>query len=248
MLGLLLLAFAFGVAGCGGSASRSPSAPEGSASDNETRAVPSVPVEFRAADGRRLRGRAYGGGERWVILVHDEGQDARAWSGITGDLSAQGFRALAFDLSGHGASDGSPSPSRMRGDISAALGFARSQGARRLYVIAAGAGASAALVAASDYPAVQALIALSPRPSLPGGSRSVLPETRAPKLIIVGSLDERASENADAVFRRSIGWTVVTSTPVRDQGTDLLGSAWGDQVRERIVAFLRDYFFATGVS
>src|SRR5262245_30808961 len=131
MLGLLLLFFAFCVTGCGGSASRSTSAPEGSASVNETRAHPSVPVQFRAADGRRLRGRAYGGGRRWVILVHDAGQDSRAWRGITGDLSAQGFRALTFDLSGHGASEGPASTRRMRGDISAALGFARSQGARR---------------------------------------------------------------------------------------------------------------------
>jgi hypothetical protein len=31
--------------------------------------------------------------------------------------------------------------------------------------------------------------------------------------------------------------------PVAAQGTDLLGSAWGDHVREQILGFLRDYFF-----
>jgi pimeloyl-ACP methyl ester carboxylesterase len=244
----VLLALACGVSGCGGSTSRVTPAPDGSARDNKTRAASSVAVEFPAAHGGRLRGHAYGAGKRWVILVHDEGQDSRAWRSITGDLSAQGFRALAFDLSGHGASDGPPSARRIRGDISAALDFARSHGAGRRSLIAAGAGATAALVAANGFPGVQALIALSPRPSLPGGSRSVLPETRAPKLIIVGSLDDRAAKNADAVFRRSIGWAVVTSPPVRDQGTDLLASAWGDEVRERIVAFLRDYFFDAPVS
>jgi pimeloyl-ACP methyl ester carboxylesterase len=153
-----------------------------------------------------------------------------------------------FDLSGQGVSDAPRSARRTRGDISAALGFARSQGARRLFLIAAGASAGAALVAANDYPSVRALIALSPRPSLPDGRRSLLPETRAPKLIIVGSLDDRAAKDADAVFRRSIGWTVVVSPPVRVQGTGLLASSWADHVRERIVAFLWDYSLAKAVS
>jgi pimeloyl-ACP methyl ester carboxylesterase len=207
-----------------------------------------VPVEFGAADGHRLRGRAYGSGERWVILVHDEGQDSRAWRGITAELFERGFRVLSFDLSGYGASDGPRNARCTRGDVSAALDFARLRGARRLYLIAAGTGASAALVAANSYPAVRALVALSPRPSRASRSRSVAPETRAPKLIIVGSLDDRAERLADAVFERSIGWVVLNSQPVWAQGTDLLASSWGDHVREQILDFLQDYFFDSPVS
>src|SRR5207247_4300756 len=103
----------------------------------------------------------------------------------------------------------------------------RAHGGRRLYLVAAGTGAGGALVAATGYPTVRALVVLSPQPA--GGSW-----TRAPKLIIVGSLDDRAAEQADAVFDRSIGWTVMNSHPVAAQGTDLLGSAWGDHVREQI--------------
>jgi hypothetical protein len=86
-----------------------------------------------------------------VILVRDEGQDFRAWRGITADLVAEGFRPLLFDLGGQELSAAPRSARRTRGDISAALGFARSQGARRLFLIAAGASAGAALVAANDY-------------------------------------------------------------------------------------------------
>jgi hypothetical protein len=86
-------------------------------------------------------------------------------------------------------------------------------------------------------------MALSPAP-LPAAA-SAAPETRAPKLIIVGSLDDRAEREADALFARSIGWVVLNSHPVAAQGTDLLRSAWRSDIREQILAFLHDYYFDT---
>lgn len=151
-------------------------------------------------------------------------------------LSRQGFRALAFDLRGYGASDGPRDVSRVRADVAAALRFARSRGARQLYVIGAGIGAGEAVVAAENYP-IRAFVALSPRAS----RRAGLEQTRAPKLIFVGSLDDRAAARADEFFRRSIGFATLNSTPVDAQGTDLLGSSWGAEVRELIVLFLQDY-------
>jgi pimeloyl-ACP methyl ester carboxylesterase len=201
-------------------------------------AASGMPVEFARADQGLLRGRVYGAGRGWAVLVHDENQDSRAWSGLTSDLRGEGLRVLLFDLSGHGASDGPRSARRTPGDISAALRFALSRGARHLYLIAAGASASAALVAASRFPAIRALVALSPTSI---GSPSRLSETTAPKLIVVGSLDDQAARDADVVFRRSVGWVVVTSPPVHVQGTDLLASVWGDDIRQSILGFLRDY-------
>lgn len=239
---LWLLAVASGICGSGCASSRS--APVRNHAGTDQRAAGAAvgsPVEFLRADHGLLRGRVYGAGKGWVVLVHDEGQDSRAWRGLTADLSGQGLSVLLFDLSGHGASGGPRSARRTPGDISAALRFALSHGARHLYLIAAGGSASVALVEASRFPAIRALVALSPSPTAIG-SPSSLPETRAPKLIVVGSLDDRAARNADVVFRRSIGWVVVTSPPVRVQGTDLLASVWGDDVRQSIVGFLRDYF------
>lgn len=196
----------------------------------------SADVEFPSAGGLHLRGRQYGRGARWVILVHDEGEDSQAWRGLPGQLSARGLHVLAFDLRGYGASDGPRDARRVRADVAAALRFARSRGAGHLYVIGAGIGAGEALVAGTNYP-IRAFVALSPRLSR---SHSVR-QTRAPKLIFVGSLDDLAAAQADAFFRRSIGFATLNSTPVAVQGTALLRSSWGAEVRELIGLFLRDY-------
>jgi dienelactone hydrolase len=124
--------------------------------------------------------------------------------------------------------------------VLAVLRFAESQGARGVYVVAAGAGATAALAAAGEFE-VQAIVALSPRAGLDGLGPEAIRETLAPKLIIVGSQDAFAAQEADDVFRRAIGWSLLQSLPTEIQGTALLESAWAEQVAENALAFLRDY-------
>ncbi|MEZ5340009.1 MAG: alpha/beta fold hydrolase [Acidimicrobiales bacterium] len=43
-----------------------------------------------------------------VLLVHGAGMDASVWSLQTRYLANRGFRAVAVDLPGHGASEGEP--------------------------------------------------------------------------------------------------------------------------------------------
>lgn len=174
------------------------------------------------------------------MLVHEEGRDLDAWRELVGRLVELGLCTLAFDLAGHGASDDPWDAGRLAADVLAVLGFARSQGARSLYLIGAGAGATAALVAAGEVEA-QAIVALSPRAALPGVDAEAIRETLAPKLIIVGGADDDADREAADVYRRSIGWGVRQSLPTRIQGTALLRSDWADQVVENTLAFLRDY-------
>jgi alpha-beta hydrolase superfamily lysophospholipase len=202
--------------------------------------VPARPVEFVAADGLVLRGQRYGKGERWAVLVHDEGQDLDAWRSLVADLCALGLCALGFDLRGHGASDDPWDPEQASSDVLAALRFAGSQGADSLYLLGAGLGATAALAAAGRHE-VRAIVAFSPRRELPGIRADALREARAPKLLVVGGLDPAAAAEAEEVHRRSIGWAVLQSPPVEAQGTGLLASEWGEQVAEHTLLFLRDY-------
>ncbi len=200
-----------------------------------------TPVEIEVPAGPVLRGERYGEtGERWAILVHEEGRDLDAWRGLAGRLVGLGLCVLAFDLAGHGASDDPFEPRRLPADVLAAMRFAESEGARLLYLIGAGAGATAALAAAGRDEA-QAIVALSPRAELDEMPGDVIRETRAPKLIFVGGDDPVAAGEAAEVHRSSIGWGVMQSLPTATQGSALLESEWAGQVVESTLAFLRDY-------
>jgi pimeloyl-ACP methyl ester carboxylesterase len=201
----------------------------------------STPLAIPVSEQLVLRGERVGEpGERWAVLVHEEGRDLDAWRTLVGRLEELGLCVLAFDLAGHGASDDPWESRRLPADVLAVLRFAESQGARRVSVVAAGAGATAALAAAGEFE-VQAIVALSPRAGLDGLGPEAIRETLAPKLIIVGSEDAAAAAEADRVFRRSIGWSLLQSLPTEIQGTALLESAWALQVAENALAFLRDY-------
>jgi pimeloyl-ACP methyl ester carboxylesterase len=185
--------------------------------------ISSTPVEIHVSEKLVLRGERYGEpGERWAVLLHEEGRDLDGWRPLVGRLLELTPCALAVDLAGHGASADPWEPRRLPADVLAVLRFAESQGARRVFVLGAGAGATAALAAAGECD-VEAIVALSP------------------KLIVVGSQDAVAAAEAEDVFRRTIGWGLLQSLPTRIQGTALLESAWAEQVAENALAFLRDY-------
>jgi alpha-beta hydrolase superfamily lysophospholipase len=199
-----------------------------------------IPVSFSTAGGLVLRGHRWGFEKGCAVLVHDEGEDLDVWRPLVGELIGLGLSVLAFDLRGHGASDDPWEPGRALSDVLAALRFARAEGARRLYLVGAGAGATAAL-AAGGKRKVEALVLYSPRAELEGVSFEAFRAAAAPKLIIVGALDTTAAAAASEVLRRTIGWGVLESPPVEAQGTRLLASDWAEQIVEHTVAFLRDY-------
>lgn len=203
--------------------------------------ISATALEIHVAETRVLRGQRFGEcSERWALLVHEEGRDLDVWRGLVPRLTELALCALAVDLAGHGASDDPWEPRRLPADVLAVLRFAESQGGRSVSVLAAGAGATAALAAAGEFE-VQAIVALSPRAGLDGLHPEAIRKTIAPKLIIVGSEDPVAAAEADDVFRRSIGWGLLQSLPTEIQGTALLQSAWAEQVAENAIAFLRDY-------
>jgi len=210
-------------------------------SHGKSNELKAIPLEIRVPAGPVLRGQRYGeAGERWAILVHEEGRDLDAWRGLVGELVGLGLCVLAFDLAGHGASDDPFEPRSLPAHVLAAMRLAEAEGGRRLYLIGAGAGATAALVAAGERE-VEAIVALSPLAELDGVERDAIRETSAPKLIFVGTEDPVAAEEAADVHRRSIGWGLLQSFPSTAQGSALLESEWASQVVETTLAFLRDY-------
>lgn len=130
-------------------------------------------IDFRADDGVRIRGEAWGPeAAPAVLLLHGGGQTRHAWSGTGRRLGDAGWSAISLDARGHGESDWAPdadySPDRLAADL---LAIARSF-ARPPAVVGASLGGMTALLAAGeiDPTLASALVLVDITPRLePGG-------------------------------------------------------------------------------
>jgi pimeloyl-ACP methyl ester carboxylesterase len=198
-----------------------------------------LPVEFAGPRALTLRGLRSGEGDRWAVLVHGEGRDLDGWRPLAGFLADSGFSVLAIDLPGHGASDDPWESALAVPAVVAAIEFARSAGSQQIHLVGEGAGATAALAAATDpMRHVASIVAISPAADDGVAELIEVREARAPKLILVGSLSPDALECAEAVFRAAIGPCQMVKLPVAAQGTDLLAGEWGVHVREKVLEHL----------
>lgn len=195
-------------------------------------------TEFRTHDQLVLRGQRQGDGGRWVLLVHDEGQDLDVWGALPGELARTGFTVLRFDLRGHGASDDPWDSAHVGLDVLASIAFAQTEGAGAIGLVGSGIGAAACLEAAAVR-ATAALVAIS-APALPAAVEAARVAT-CPKLFVVGSWNEVARRESQELHDRCLGWALLSLVPVPVQGAALLASDWGDSVRASIETFLRSY-------
>jgi pimeloyl-ACP methyl ester carboxylesterase len=101
-----------------------------------------------------LRGVEVGAGPT-VLLLHAGGERRQVWAPVSEVLVAAGFRCVAFDQRGHGASDGSAHALAHCADDVAAMLYAEPSGC---VVVGASLGGLATLAALAD-PAVRARVA-----------------------------------------------------------------------------------------
>ncbi len=124
------------------------------------------PVQLLTADGVTIAAALYqaAGDAPAVVLVHMFTRTKEDWRPFAERLQAAGLTALAIDLRGHGASGGVSTPApAMALDVQAAIGFlAGRSGGRGIAIVGASLGASAAIMAAAESPAVRGVALLSP--------------------------------------------------------------------------------------
>lgn len=123
-------------------------------------------VQFPSArDGVTLRGwivGAEGPPVAGVVFVHGGGGDRREATRYLRFLHDRGFTVLAFDLRGHGLSDGDGSGLHFGAfeqyDVRGAIDFMGVRGYARQGIIAGSMGAASAIAASVDQPNVKALV------------------------------------------------------------------------------------------
>ncbi len=127
------------------------------------------PLQLRASDGVAVAATVYDAPSTpapAVVLVHMLTRTKEDWRPLAERLQAAGITALAVDLRGHGQSEGSAAPAvAMALDVRAALSWLAGRpevttGA--VAIVGASIGASLALLAAAEVPAVRGVALLSP--------------------------------------------------------------------------------------
>jgi alpha-beta hydrolase superfamily lysophospholipase len=195
----------------------------------QTDGVRAKPFWLTTSDGVRLYAIEAGRGATTVVLMHEYPVDLCGWLPYVRTLTAAGVRVLAFDFRNYGDS-GRPARgiAAFDRDLRAAVGRARADGARSVFV----AGASFGGVVALTYSAglrLAGVISMSGETHLLGmNALAGVSRLRAP-LLILGSRQDRYLSVAEArqLLRRAgskdnrlvlyaggfHGWQIVEEAP-----------------------------------
>jgi dienelactone hydrolase len=208
-------------------------------------------VWFEAPDGAHLSGVVLGQGRTGVVLAHQRWFNLCSWIPFARILVRRGFKVLAFDFRGFGASP--PLPGRagrsLDLDVVAAADYLRRQGVDRLVLVGSSMGATSALVLASEQqPAGQAPIAGVV--SLSGPSRfygmdaaAAVQRLRVPLLLIASSGEGSYSLAARLLYHDAPSHSKrLVLVPGTVHGIGLLQEPGvGPQIRQLVITFIEEH-------
>jgi alpha-beta hydrolase superfamily lysophospholipase len=113
-------------------------------------------VVFSTDDGALIYADVYGNGDRGLVLGHGGQFTKESWKPQAEQFARAGFHVVAFDFRGfgqsHGPGDSDMFTAPMHLDVLAAVRFLRSKGAKKVAVIGASFGGSAAADASIASP------------------------------------------------------------------------------------------------
>jgi pimeloyl-ACP methyl ester carboxylesterase len=115
--------------------------------------APPAHVTIRTQDGGVLAGDVYGKGERGLVLAHGGRFNKESWAKQAQAFAAAGYRVLAFDFRGYGASRGPGQGDAMSAplelDVLAAVRYLRANGANSVAIVGGSLGGRAGANAAA---------------------------------------------------------------------------------------------------
>jgi dienelactone hydrolase len=200
-------------------------------------------LRFKAADGTKLVGHRFGSGKTAIVLVHQRRGTLCQWVPYAKRLAGLGYTAFALDLRGNGESQSRPYPANQRygGDVAAAAKFVRSLGARKVFLVGASLGGSAAISAAANTrPVVDGVVSVSGAADL-AGAIDVVSHVQVPSLFIAGADDTDFANDARRLYGASTAQdkTLEVLPGAYEHGTQLVAARSG--VRSLIENFLREH-------
>ena len=212
-------------------------------------------VELRTRDGLTLAGRSYGSGETAVVLAHMAGPTSNQndWRPVAERLAASGFHVLTYNRAGVCDADGTTCSYRRGGpqkgweDVVVAAEWLRNEGATKVIVGGASAGAMAALRAAEVAPDVDGVIWMAG--GLRGNGYDFNPDDvaqiQAPMLLVASTEDPTTNpDSANLLAEWATAPTEVLMLDSELHGTDVLEGDPG--TAEQLIAAIERFVASIG--
>jgi pimeloyl-ACP methyl ester carboxylesterase len=234
----LAVAFAFAAAGCGGeatseatttAAAQPATLPAAEASCLEPRERRNV-VRFHSPADASIAAVVLGHGPTGIVLAHETVSNLCLWMPYGRVLAKRGYRVLALDLNGYGASTispGSPGNPRWDLDLGAGTKVLRSLGSKQVVLIGASLGGTVAVVAASRIrPPVAGVVDLSGPAQLSGlDDIAAARKLAVPALFVVARGDEFSTDVEKVYAADRHGDRRLELVPGGSHGVNLLDPA-----------------------
>jgi len=194
------------------------------------------------AAGASLAAVDFGSGPMGVVLAHQSDANMCQWLPYATLLAGKGYRVVAFDFAGFGASS-RPAQKTYVEDIRTVVSYLRDRGTPKVVVMGASMGATMGIVAsAAITPPVDGVIALSPPLTFSGvNAEKAAPSLRAPALYIAGDDDgdyEVYARQINQATPADLRNLVVVSAPQHGIQFVAADTPEAAQVRADIEAFL----------
>ncbi len=205
--------------------------------------TPSMPpgakrITFTTSDGLMLEGTVFGTGNDAVVLGAMGGSDMETWFPFAEVLADEGYTALAYNMRGHGGSEGPQLLYQVGVDAQAAVDFIRQSGARRVFYFGASVNGVAAMAVGAENDLAGVVDLSGPLGvSMALDAVELAPRVEEPKLFIVAEGDGPIPGMLQAVFDAAPEPKDMVVYTGDAHGTDLFGTH-GDELTELLLDFV----------
>jgi alpha/beta superfamily hydrolase len=245
----LLLAIPVLVAACGETSSSTPSPEAIETAESLSRDITidapfsTTPVAGGDAGGMpvALSGRLFGHGSTGVILAHMRPADQTAWFPYATQLAASGgFTVMTFDFRGYGDSTGDKEFDHVDTDLMAAYDYMRDElGIQKIFLVGASMGGTASIIVGTRREVAGVVSISSPSEFQTMDALEAVPALDAPKLFVTSEDDVPAKRSLDDLDDAAPEPKAEQIYDGDAHGTDLLDSPHGDDLEQRITAFVK---------
>lgn len=204
--------------------------------DADTIPDPGRDFPIATTENLQLEARAWGNGDRYVVLAHMRSADMTSWFDFARLLAGEGYTAVAFNFRGYGESGGDEGEFAVRDDVRGAVDAAFDAGASEVFVVGASMGGTGAVAAAAGRD-IAGIVTLSAPAEFEGVKATEWSEFVTGGLLLIAADEDGEAANDALLIASGKEDAELLVLPGAQHGTNLFAEH-GPEITERILEFL----------